>query len=130
MSDMTYAQEQRHGTSFFIAGKEDLLGGWFLVLCVAKSHTLEDRAVQHDAQSTVSTHDHATMLLSGLACARVNLESSHTTLFPLAAAEVEKLAFAGEEVFFFFLTSLNCDDEISITDQLEGIWRKNELVCS
>jgi hypothetical protein len=85
-----------------------LLGGWFLILCVAESHTLKDRAVEHDAQSAVGTHDHTAMLLSIIALAGVDLESSHTALFPLAAAKVEQLALAGEEVLFLFLTSLDC----------------------
>lgn len=106
-SEMTYAQEQRHGAAFFIAGKEDLLGGGFFVLGVAECHTLEDRAIQHDAESTVGTHDHTAMLLSGVVLAGVDLESSHAPLFPLAA-EVEKLALAGEKGLFFLLASFDC----------------------
>lgn len=85
-----------------------MLGCWFFVLCVAECHTLEDRAIEHDAQSTVGTHDHTTMLLSVIALARVDLESSDAALFPLAAAKVEQLALAGEEVLFFLFTSLDC----------------------
>jgi hypothetical protein len=48
------------------------------------------------------------MLLSIIALAGVDLESSNAALFPFAAAKVEKLALAGEEVLFLLLTSLDC----------------------
>ncbi len=118
MSEMTYAQEERYGAAFFIAGKEDLLGGGFFVLGVTECHTLKDRAVQHDAQGTVSTHDHAAMLLSGIVLAGVDLERSHAALFPLAA-EVEKLALAGEECLFLLLTSLDYH-AVSVDDREKG----------
>lgn len=117
---MTYAQEERHGAAFFIAGKEDLLGGGFFVLGVAECHALKDRAVQHDAQGTVSTHDHAAMLLSGIVLAGVDLECSHAALFPLAA-EVEKLALAGEKCLFLLLTSLDCIMVLVWTIDTRGI---------
>ena len=131
MSETTYAQKERHGTAFFIAGKENLLGGGFFVLGVAECHTLKDRAVQHDAQGTVSTHDHAAMLLSGIVLAGIDLESSHAALFPLAA-EMEKLALAGEECLFLLLTSLDYH-AVSVDDHEKGdsgFGRESELVCS
>lgn len=105
---VTYTKEKRNSAAILDAGQENLLAGRALILGTAEVHTLEERAVEHHAKSTIGAHDHSGGKLSGVgaALAGVELEGTDAALFPFARV-VEQLALAGEHSVFFLLTGFD-----------------------
>lgn len=109
----TYPKEERNCAVPFCAGQENLLASRSLILRVSIIHALEDRAVEHNAEGTVSTHDHATGLLP-TNIPSINLESANAPFLPLATSEREKFGLAYKNCLFFFFTGFNCEDVLAI----------------
>lgn len=97
--------------AIFIACQEDITGGGSCFVLAAEVHVMEHGAVQGNAQSAISAHNHASRELSVRVSRGVDLESTDTAFFPAAFVEVEKLALGRELGGFVFLAGFNFGGE-------------------